>query len=101
MPVIFQKEMMNDGKVGISTMTFSLVRYEDRSEIIKQAFGPANLPSFASTMRKATKPHILFRSDLYPGDVQVTFEQIMNEYEGFDFETVYLNINTKWLPVCS
>ena len=99
MPVQFQKEMINEGKLGVSTMTFSLVSYENQSDLSKQALGNEKPLSFASMVREAKKPYILFWSDLYPGDVQVTFEQIMREYDGVDFETVYLHIETKWLPI--
>jgi hypothetical protein len=99
MPIQLQKEMIHEGKSGISTMTFTLVSYENQSEMSKQVMGNDKPLAFASMMRKAKKPYILFWSDLYPGDVQVTFEQIMREYEGVDFETVYLDIETKWLPI--
>ena len=98
MPVQFQKEMMHEGKSGISTMTFSLVRYEDRDEATKKLTGQDKPPSFASMMRDAKKSYIIFRSDLYSGDVQVTFEEITSEYAEIDYEGVYLLISTKWLP---
>ncbi len=99
MPVQFQKEMLREGKPGISTMTFSLINYDDMDDAIKELNENQKSLSFASMMRTATKPYIVFWSDLYPGDVQVTFEQIMKEYEGVDFETVHLRISTKWLPI--
>ncbi|MEP6985474.1 MAG: hypothetical protein ABI970_07745 [Chloroflexota bacterium] len=99
MPVQFQKEMINEGKHGISTMTFMLISYENQSDMSKRAMGNEKPLAFASMMRTATKPYIVFWNDLYPGNVQVAFEQIMNEYKGTDFETVYLHIETKWLPI--
>lgn len=100
MPVIFQKEMIRDGKPGISTMTFSLISFDAMNDMTKRVLSESKqeAKSFASIMHKATKPYILFRSDLYPSDVQATFEQIMNEYEGVDFEAVYLDIDTRWQP---
>src|SRR5690348_8444948 len=98
MPVQFQEKMIHDGKTGNSTLTFSLIRYEDRNELSKKALGDKKPLSFANQMRCATKPFIVWHSDLYPGEVQVTFEQIMKAYEGVDFETVFLNIQTQFRP---
>ncbi|MBI1278777.1 MAG: hypothetical protein GC179_11675 [Anaerolineaceae bacterium] len=99
MPVQVQKEMLHEGKPGISTMTFSLVSYDAMDHITKELTGRDKPSSFASMIHEAKKPYILFRSDLFPGDVEVPYEQLISEYEGVDFESVYLEINTKWSPI--
>jgi hypothetical protein len=98
MPVQFQEKMIRDGKAGTSTLTFSLIRYEDMDDMDKDVFRDKKPLSFANQMRCASKPFLVWRSDLYPGEVHVTFEEIMAEYQGADFENMFLSIDTRFLP---
>jgi hypothetical protein len=92
MPLQLQEEMTYEGKLGVSTMTFELISYGDH---LPQNSNPK---IFSEMMRQSKEAFLTFHSDLFPREVQVTFQEILDENKEFDPERSVLRISTKFLP---
>jgi hypothetical protein len=90
MPLQIQEEMVREGVAGVSTMTFELIPYEKSLSPHSQIF--------AETMRRSNKDTLTFRSDSFPREVEVRFQDILDANAGCDPESCVLRISTKFLP---
>ena len=93
MPLQFQEEVIYDGRIGTTIMTFSLISYQDAHE----NYGDKKPISFAEEMRSRRESYIIF-DNIYSGTKhRVSFEEILQDYQGIDLENSFLRISTRFM----
>jgi hypothetical protein len=96
MAILFREEINYQGMTGITIMTFRLIAYENLDQGMFEKHGGKRPVSLAEAMRASDKAYVWFPNP-YSGTVnRVTFEELMREYEGMDFENAFLQISTRF-----
>jgi hypothetical protein len=96
MAIQFREEINYQGLSGITVMTFRVIAYENLQQDDCKRHGGKPPVSLADEMRYSDKNYVWFPNP-YSGTVnRVTFEELMREYEGMDFENAFLQISTRF-----
>jgi hypothetical protein len=96
MAIQFREEINYQGLSGITIMTFKVIAYENLQQDDCKRHGGKPPVSLADEMRYSDKNYIWFPNP-YSGTVnRVTFEELLREYEGMDFENAFLQISTRF-----